>query len=81
MSPQTESIVIYSKPSCPYCTSAKDLLEGKGLAYAERDIEASPAYKAEWETFGRSTVPQIIIDGQHLGGCDDLYALAAIGGI
>jgi glutaredoxin 3 len=74
-------IEIYTQPLCPYCARAKRLLEQKGVAY--REIDAPPGSPAREEAIrrsgGRRTVPQIFIDGQAIGGCDDLYALEAAG--
>jgi glutaredoxin 3 len=76
------TIVIYSKSWCPYCTRAKALLRGKGAAFEDIDVEAQPDRRAEMiERSGRRSVPQIFIDGRHIGGCDDLYALEAAGGL
>ncbi|RDI61856.1 glutaredoxin 3 [Microvirga subterranea] len=70
-------ITIYTKSWCPYCAAAKKLLEEKGAAFTEIDIEAKPEKRAEMiqKAGGRSTVPQIFIGGRHVGGCDDLYAM------
>ena len=70
-------ITIYTKSWCPYCSAAKKLLEEKGAAFTEIDIEAKPEKRAEMiqKAGGRSTVPQIFIGGRHVGGCDDLYAM------
>ncbi len=70
-------ITIYTKSWCPYCAAAKDLLQERGAAFEEIDIERQPDKRAEMiqKAGGRSTVPQIFIDGRHVGGCDDLYAL------
>lgn len=70
-------IEIYTSPYCGYCTRAKALLERKGVAFDEIDVVAQPGRRNEMVTraSGRRTVPQIFIDGQHVGGCDDLYAL------
>jgi glutaredoxin 3 len=70
-------IMIYTKSWCPYCAAAKKLLEEKGAAFTEIDIEAKPEKRAEMiqKAGGRSTVPQIFIGGRHVGGCDDLYAM------
>lgn len=76
-------VVIYTKPSCPYCHAAKDLLRRKGVAYEEIDVGGRPADQQAMsvKAGGRSTVPQIFIDGAHVGGCDDLYALDRRGGL
>ena len=76
-------VKIYTKSWCPYCHSAKELLAGKGLAFEEIDIERHPEARAAMiqEAGGRTTVPQIFIGGRHVGGCDDLYALDAEGGL
>jgi glutaredoxin 3 len=70
------AITIYTKGWCPYCQAAKELLERKGAAYTEIDIEAKAGARQEMTgRSGRSTVPQIFIGERHVGGCDDLYAL------
>jgi glutaredoxin 3 len=70
-------VTIYTKNWCPYCAAAKKLLEEKGAAFTEIDIEAKPEKRAEMiqKAGGRSTVPQIFIGNRHVGGCDDLYAM------
>lgn len=77
------TIEIYIDPFCPYCTKAKRLLTAKGQTWAEIDVIADPKRRAEMRdrASGRNTVPQIFIDGQHIGGCDDLHALDAKGGL
>ena len=74
-------IEIYTKFLCPYCTRAKALLAAKGAAFDEIDISAGGPRRAEMidRAGGRQTVPQIFIDGQHVGGCDDLIALDRAG--
>ena len=76
-------VEIYSKFGCPYCYRAKRLLDGKGAAYEEHDITLGGPQRAEMiqRADGRSTVPQIFIDGRHVGGSDDLAALDAQGGL
>jgi len=71
------SITIYTKSWCPYCSAAKRLLEDKGAAFTEIDIEKIPEARTEMiqKANGRTTVPQIFIGDRHVGGCDDLYAL------
>jgi glutaredoxin 3 len=73
-------IEIYTTALCPYCSSAKALLEKKGAAYEETDVTFDPEKRKDViRRSGRRTVPQIWIDGRHVGGCDDLYALDAEG--
>lgn len=70
-------VTIYTKPWCPYCTAAKELLSEKGVPFMEIDIMGKADKRDEMITKarGRSTVPQIFIGDRHVGGCDDLYAL------
>jgi glutaredoxin 3 len=74
-------IEIYSSAFCGYCARAKRLLDNKGAAYEEYDVLADSSLRPVMEkrAGGRTSVPQIFIDGQHVGGCDDLYALDAAG--
>ncbi|HYF54976.1 MAG TPA: glutaredoxin 3 [Salinarimonas sp.] len=74
-------VTIYTKAWCPYCSAAKGLLDGKGVAYREIDIEAIAGARAEMiqRSQGRSTVPQVFIGERHVGGCDDIHALDARG--
>ncbi|KTC89406.1 glutaredoxin 3 [Fluoribacter dumoffii] len=69
-------IIIYSTTYCPYCIRAKELLQQKNVSFTEIRIDVQPELRAEMiAKSGRRTVPQIFINGQHIGGCDDLYAL------
>jgi len=70
-------IVVYSQPFCGYCSAAKRLLDDKGAAFTEIDVMAEAGRRAEMveRSGGRRTVPQIFIDGRHVGGYDDLSAL------
>ena len=70
-------IEIYTKFFCPYCARAKKLLGEKGAAFEEYEISADGAKREEMiqRAGGRTTVPQIFIDGNHVGGSDDLAAL------
>ena len=74
-------IEIYTKFLCPYCTRAKKLLSTKGVAFDEHDISMGGPLRAEMleRSGGRQTVPQIFIDGRHIGGSDDLAALDKAG--
>ncbi len=70
-------IEIYTKDYCPYCVKAKKLLEIKGQDFDEIDITHDTKLVEEMvkKAGGRKTVPQIFINGKHIGGCDDLHAL------
>lgn len=68
-------IEVYSKEWCPYCKKAKAFLQSKGLEYQEIDINQADNYKVMQQRTGNKTVPQIIINGQSLGGYDDIIAL------
>ena len=71
------NIEIYTSPFCFFCHRAKSLLEDKGAEFKEIDVLANPSIRSEMiqRTNGRDTVPQIFIDNQHIGGCDELYTL------
>jgi len=74
------NIVMYSTDYCPYCTRARALLASKQVSFQEIRIDEEPVKREEMiNRSGRRTVPQIFIDGQHIGGCDDLYALESQG--
>ena len=70
-------VEIYTTMMCPYCYRAKTLLGEKGVAFREIDVgmDADLRKKMMERAGGRHTVPQIFIDGTHVGGCDDLMAL------
>lgn len=74
-------VEIYTSPLCGFCHAAKRLLDGKGVAYEEFDVLFKPDLKKEMmqRADGRRTVPQIFIDGNGIGGCDELHALEASG--
>lgn len=74
-------VVLYTTAFCPFCHRAKALLDSKGVAFEEIDVTFSPAKRAEMKALanGRSTVPQIWINGQHVGGSDELHALDKAG--
>ncbi|MEY8712394.1 glutaredoxin 3 [Mangrovibacter phragmitis] len=76
------NIEIYTTTTCPYCSRAKALLKSKGVSFNEIIIDRDDGLRTQMmERSGRRTVPQIFIDEQHIGGCDDLYALDARGGL
>ena len=70
-------VEIYTTPTCPYCAAAKSLLTRKGASYQETDVSRDPQIRVAMtqRAGGRRTVPQIFINGQHVGGSDDLHAL------
>jgi glutaredoxin 3 len=73
-------IEIYTTPWCGYCARAKALLESKGAAYDETDVMEDAVKRTEMrERSRRTTVPQIFINGQHIGGSDELAALEQAG--
>lgn len=74
-------VEIYSKDYCPHCDKAKALLKRKGVDYVEYDITHDVEKQQEMfsRSAGRRTVPQIFVNDQGLGGCDDLYALDSQG--
>lgn len=74
-------VEIYTKLFCSFCSRAKQLLAAKGVSFEETDITMGGPDRATMiqRAGGRTTVPQIFIDGRHIGGCDDLHALEAQG--
>ena len=80
-SPDMAQIEIYTTPWCPYCWRAKRLLETKGIDYVEIDLWQESTRRAEMvaRAGGRTTVPQLFIDGRGIGGSDELAALEASG--
>lgn len=74
-------VEIYTKSTCPYCIRAKRLLDQKGVDYREISVDLGGAERGEMigRANGRTTVPQIFIDGAHIGGCDDLMMLDSQG--
>ncbi len=74
-------IVIYTQPWCPFCERAMHILTTKGSEFREIDAPNGSAARAEARerSGGRTSVPQIFVDGTHIGGCDDLVALDRAG--
>jgi glutaredoxin 3 len=74
-------ITIYTKPYCSYCYRAVALLEQKGVAFTEIEAAFDPEKRQEMiqRAGGRATFPQIFINGEHIGGCDELVALDRAG--
>ncbi len=71
------NVEIYTWKTCPYCIRAKLLLWWKGVNFTEYKIDGDDAARTAMSTRanGRRSVPQIFINGQYIGGCDDLYQL------
>ncbi|MBM4217304.1 MAG: glutaredoxin 3 [Gammaproteobacteria bacterium] len=75
-------IVMYATAWCPYCARARELLERKKVNLEIIDVDRDPALRQQMMTrSGRHTVPQLFIGEMHVGGCDDLHALEAKGGL
>ncbi len=74
-------VVIYTRPGCGYCVRAKQLLGSKGIEYQEYNVWAKDEYMQDMlrRSGGASTVPQIFINDDHIGGSDDLFALDRAG--
>ncbi|HEX8225542.1 MAG TPA: glutaredoxin 3 [Allosphingosinicella sp.] len=74
-------VEIYTKFGCPYCARAKQLLDDKGVDYEEFELNSTPGKREEMleRAPGRTTVPQIFINGRHVGGSDDLAELERSG--
>lgn len=74
-------VEIYTWQTCPYCRRAKALLQSKGIDYQEISVDGDEAGRAAMarRSGGKRSVPQIFINGQHVGGCDELHALEARG--
>lgn len=77
------NVEIYTWATCPYCIRAKLLLWWKGVKFTEYKIDgdAEARTKMAERANGRRSVPQIFLNDRHIGGCDDLYALDAKGGL
>lgn len=76
-------ITIYTTMFCPFCHRAKNLLNRKGAEFNEIDVDITPGAREEMVTRagGRRTVPQIFINGKHIGGSDELHELDGRGGL
>jgi glutaredoxin 3 len=72
-----KSVEIYTTPTCGYCMAAKRLLSHKGIEFTEIDVSRDPDQRATMtrRSNGGRTVPQIFVGAEHVGGCDELYAL------
>ena len=74
-------VEIYTWRTCPFCVRAKALLDGKGVTYTEYSVDGDEAARDAMAARGdgRRSVPQVFINDQHMGGCDDLHALERAG--
>ena len=74
-------IEIYTSPFCPFCHRAKALLKKKGVSFTEIDVMMSPGKRAEMteRSGGRETVPQVFVDGRHVGDCTEIHQMDAQG--
>jgi len=79
--PSVAQVEVYSTLFCPYCARAKSLLEKKGVAFTNIDVMEDSSRRAEMvqRAGGRTSVPQIFINGEHVGGSDELHALERAG--
>ena len=75
-------VILYSTAVCPYCVAAKNFLKSRGLGYQEVRVDTDPAARAlMMQRTRRTSVPQIFINGTHVGGYEDLVALDRSGGL
>jgi glutaredoxin 3 len=79
----TANVEIYTWSTCPFCLRAKSLLKNKGVSFTEYCIDGDEAARAKMSkrAHGRRSLPQIFINEQHIGGCDDLYGLERQGNL
>jgi glutaredoxin 3 len=77
------NVEIYTWSTCPFCIRAKALLKQKGVEFTEYCIDGDEAARSQMavRANGRRSLPQIFINDQHIGGCDDIHALDAQGGL
>jgi glutaredoxin 3 len=71
------TVEIYTRPGCGYCSAAKSLLVRKSVTFIEFDVATDSKFREQMlaRSNGGTTFPQIFIDKNHIGGCDELYAL------
>lgn len=76
----SHQVVVYSTPFCSHCLSARMLLESRGIDFEDINVMMTPGARQEMEQrSGRRTVPQIFIDGEHIGGNEELRKLDVTG--
>jgi glutaredoxin 3 len=72
----SSNVTLYTTRYCPYCIRARDLLDQKGVAYTEIAVDGNPQLRQKMTSLsGRTSVPQIWIGEQHIGGCDEMMLL------
>lgn len=77
-----KQVTIYTTMTCPYCYKAKGLLKDLGIAFNEISVDLKPSLRAEMVAkAGKTSVPQIWFNEDHIGGCDDLHALHEAGSL
>ena len=75
-----KTVTIYTTMTCPFCYKAKGLLKKKGIDFKEISVDLNSKLRAEMaKKAGKTSVPQIWFDEEHIGGCDDLHALDSAG--
>ena len=76
------NVEIYTTAFCPFCARAKKLLDGKGITYTEHDVMMNASLRKKMtDMAGSRTVPQVFVDGEHIGDCDGIHALDAKGAL
>ncbi|MBW4517801.1 MAG: glutaredoxin 3 [Timaviella obliquedivisa GSE-PSE-MK23-08B] len=77
----SSNVEIYTWRTCPFCIRAKQLLREKGVEFTEYSIDGDNAARTKMaeRSHGQRSVPQIFINDQHIGGCDDIHDLDARG--
>ena len=77
-----KDVIIYTTKTCPYCYKAKSLLKSLDVSYQEVSVDFNSKLRAEMASrAGKTSVPQIWFDEEHIGGCDDLHELHAAGNL
>ncbi len=76
------NVEIYTTPFCPFCARAKQLLAQKGVEYTEHDVMMNGSLRKKMtEMAGSRSVPQVFVDGAHIGDCDEIHSLDARGAL
>tara|TARA_R110000787_G_scaffold285173_2_gene400254 strand:+ start:213899 stop:214171 length:273 start_codon:yes stop_codon:yes gene_type:complete len=76
------NVEIYTTAFCPFCSRAKHLLDRKGVTYTEHDVMMNGSLRKKMTNMaGSRSVPQVFVDGEHIGDCDEIHALDAKGAL